>query len=366
MPRLHRSPRALCGAIVALLLSAAPATAQTYTWNGSGTDALWSNPNNWTSTDFGAPPTGSTVVLTGSTQLSNTLDYNFGPASLTFNAGAGAFVVGGTGTLTVGAGGITQQSANNQAFNANLTIGAAQTWTNSGAGVLSLGGTVTGGGNLLTLAGTGGISSCGGTLSLGTGGLTITNTGTVNLGERGHSHRRDDHHQQRRQRFVHGQRDGQPWGKLAHRHRDPQQHLQRHHLRHRRVDQERDRHCDPERGQHLLGCDHDQCRNTPIRHLRLRRRSRGKRDGQQRRDRIGWVRRSISPSSTELTSPPAASSRWAPIAATTSTLVRNRLLRGSPGSHRHVHLFWYDADTSRDQRSPHIHARRRRRNTHGE
>ena len=58
--------------------------------------------------------------MTGNTQLANTLDYDFSANSLTFDAGAGSFVVGGTNTLTIGTGGITVLSNNDQAFNANL------------------------------------------------------------------------------------------------------------------------------------------------------------------------------------------------------------------------------------------------------
>ena len=44
---LHRSPRALCGAIVALLLSAASATAQTSTWDPLTTNQAWTTTTNW-------------------------------------------------------------------------------------------------------------------------------------------------------------------------------------------------------------------------------------------------------------------------------------------------------------------------------
>ena len=47
--------------LLALLLPAAPAAAQTYTWTG-GDAGLWSDPDNW---DNGVPASGDGVTLVG-------------------------------------------------------------------------------------------------------------------------------------------------------------------------------------------------------------------------------------------------------------------------------------------------------------
>src|SRR5262249_31951241 len=95
------SPRNLAAALFAFLLSATPSFAQTYTWSGgSGFSDGWFDGLNWVG---GSNPLDSTtntfVVLTGNTQTTNTLDYDFGTNKLTFDAGAGAFTVNGTNTL---------------------------------------------------------------------------------------------------------------------------------------------------------------------------------------------------------------------------------------------------------------------------
>src|SRR5581483_8599361 len=107
-------------AFAAILAGAAAAPGQTtYTWNGGGADANWSTAANWTATGPGTPPpasdlTNTLIILTGATRLTNTLDYNLSANSLTFDAAAGAFTVNGTNTLTLGTGGITVASNNNQ------------------------------------------------------------------------------------------------------------------------------------------------------------------------------------------------------------------------------------------------------------
>ena len=74
MPRLHRCPRALWGAIVALFLSAAPATAQTYTWTGGGGNALWSTSGNWIKSGgiHPPPPPSQFLVFNNNNQLTIT------------------------------------------------------------------------------------------------------------------------------------------------------------------------------------------------------------------------------------------------------------------------------------------------------
>lgn len=196
MSRPFASLRLLGIALLASLITAGSASAQTtYTWNGGGADANWSTPENWTASAGVPPPTSdltnTLLVLTGNTQLANTLNFDLSANSLTFDAGAGAFTVGGTNTLTLGTGGITVLGASNQIFNAPITLGAAQGWTNNGAGLFTVGGVVTTGGNLLTIDGSGNttmtadISGGGGLTKVGTGTLTLTGnktyTGVTNV-----------------------------------------------------------------------------------------------------------------------------------------------------------------------------------------
>src|SRR4051794_709817 len=121
--------RGLAASVLALLLASAPAAAQTttYTWTGGDIDNFWFSANNWSAVGPASPPPLSNIndtvlVLSGTTRLTNTLDYSFAANSLTFDAAAGAFVVSGTAgeALTLGAGGITVAAgnANPQTFNA--------------------------------------------------------------------------------------------------------------------------------------------------------------------------------------------------------------------------------------------------------
>ncbi len=184
LPNISRTAAPLIAAcLLGLLGSSAQAQTVTYTWNGGG-GANWSDNNNWTG---GAPLSdlvNTLVVLDTSNNLTNTLNYNFSANSLTFASTAGAFIVSGSNTITLGTGGLTVAAgnANAETFNANLTIGAAQAWTNSGTSTLTIGGVVTITTFNLGLAGTGNISfASGGSVSLGSGGITNTNTGTVTL-----------------------------------------------------------------------------------------------------------------------------------------------------------------------------------------
>ncbi len=172
-------------AVVCLFFATASHAQTTYTWNGTA-GPLWSSIGNWTSSpSTGTAPTTDTtntlLVLAGTTQLTNTLDYNLGANSLSFAAGAGAFVVGNSNSssLTLGSGGILVSNNSQQAINAPVILAANQTWTNSGNNLttLQLGGAITTGGSNLSLAGTGNFN----VLQAITGGGTLTKSGTGQL-----------------------------------------------------------------------------------------------------------------------------------------------------------------------------------------
>src|SRR5689334_15252283 len=127
MPPMPLPLRAFCAAIVTCLLAAVPASAQVaYTWTGLGSDAHWNTAGNWSSSSpITNPPPASDLnntflVLTGTTQTTNTLNYDLSANSLSFDSAAGPFVINGTNTLTIGSGGIGVTSNNNQTINANL------------------------------------------------------------------------------------------------------------------------------------------------------------------------------------------------------------------------------------------------------
>ena len=145
-------------------------------------------------------PAGGTDVYFASSNASTanlanaTVDSNLSVNSLTFGTGAAAaspVTLGGAGTITINAAnvgyaagtGIVKQSGSAAvAINAPLALGASQSWTNSSATALTVGGTVALGGNTLTIAG----ANAGGTTisgAIGGGGAVIvTAAGVTTLG----------------------------------------------------------------------------------------------------------------------------------------------------------------------------------------
>jgi len=175
----------LASSVAALLgVSAQPAFAATQTWSGASS-ANWAPVGNWSA----LPSSGDSLVFTSATgsgglTLSDNLmtPATFNVAGITFNSGAGAFVInpatpGMNGfTLT---GGITNNSTSLQTINSAIALSGTQTFTTTaGGGNLALGG---------VLSGTGGLTNNGpGTLTLSasnsySGGTTIS-SGTLNYG----------------------------------------------------------------------------------------------------------------------------------------------------------------------------------------
>ena len=134
-------------------------------WTGVGTNAYWSNADNWN----GTPITpDADLIFDGNVQINNTNDTSSGTSylSLTFRPGAGAFMLNGNPiTLT---GNITNNAGNQQTINLGLNFSTNLTF-NGGGGVADdniVGGLVIGGGLTNTLA-------------AGTATLTLTGVGVL-------------------------------------------------------------------------------------------------------------------------------------------------------------------------------------------
>ncbi len=133
----------------------APRTFATdYIWDGGGVDNNFSTVANWNPNT--APPLSSVVTVlrfAGSTRLAPNAQAPYSVGGIQFDSGAGAFVVGG-GQLTLeGTFQVTQNSASPETINNNLALNAIGVWgTGSGAGALTIGGTVALGNNTLLAA----------------------------------------------------------------------------------------------------------------------------------------------------------------------------------------------------------------------
>ncbi len=171
---------------LATMTYAAPAL-----YDNGGITFNWGEAANWTGNIL--PNNGDDLTfntagnVTGSNNLAQvpvgTNPFLINANSITIGALQPASHLGG-GQLTVGAGGITNNSANTILLDfvgTGLTLGAAQTW-NAAAGALNVTSNVVNGGFLLTVAGasntalSGVISGTGGITKNGAGTLTITGT----------------------------------------------------------------------------------------------------------------------------------------------------------------------------------------------
>jgi autotransporter-associated beta strand protein len=154
----------------------------TATWDGGGSDSNWSTSGNWT----GALVTNAPLIFAGTNGLTPNNDSTAGTAysGMTFNSGAGAFVIGGN-AIDLG-GDIVNNSSSTQTINLGLAL-QQNTNVNAAAGNINIGGAISGafsltanGSNVVTLSGSnsysGGTNVSAGTLVIGAGGALPTNS----------------------------------------------------------------------------------------------------------------------------------------------------------------------------------------------
>ncbi len=155
------------------LLLAGAAFAADRTWDGGGGDANWTSVTNWDG-NATAPVADDSLFFGGTVRLTNTNDLGEGTAfaGLTFNSGAGAFVLSGNG-ITLG-GNVANNDADAQTINLPMLLPATRI-LNASNGNLVVNG---------VLSGTGGLTKLGGSALFLTGdntyeGVTAISTGTV-------------------------------------------------------------------------------------------------------------------------------------------------------------------------------------------
>jgi autotransporter-associated beta strand protein len=160
--------------------------ATTETWNGAGGNANWDTNPNWVST-LAPGYVGDSLVFAGTVNTSPDVDQNYTVAAITFSNNAASFNIGSveSDTLTLAGGGVTNNSANPQTFNAAVALSGTPTF-NAAAGNITVNSAVTGTGGL-TKTGNGTLiftnnNSYTGVSSIQGGTLAVANgtNGTVN------------------------------------------------------------------------------------------------------------------------------------------------------------------------------------------
>lgn len=152
--------------------------ASSLTWDGGAANNSWSSDTNWTG-DLAPGLVGDSVTFDGTTRLAPDVNNNYSVAGVTFNSGAGAFVIGSsTGGVLTNSVGIVNNATSPQTVNVSLFLSAAQTF-NAASGNLILNTNINLDANVLTLDGAAN-TGIAGSIS-GTGGLTKTGNGTLTL-----------------------------------------------------------------------------------------------------------------------------------------------------------------------------------------
>lgn len=167
-----------------------PSFAADFTWDGAGGTGSrnWGNALNW-NTDTALNNDGTDdLFFAGSVKLNPRANGGWDINSMNFSVGAGAFVFSGLtsdeilleGGVGRGGVGVLNSSANLQTINQQISLGASQTFSAVGAGLL-FGGNVNLGSFQLTLSSSGANSITLGNVVSGPGSLTKTGTGSLTL-----------------------------------------------------------------------------------------------------------------------------------------------------------------------------------------
>ena len=98
-----------------------------WTWDGGGTDNLWTDTGNWTLIIGGAPQSGATTMLQfgGNTRLApNNNNVSFEASEIVFMAGSGAYTLTGNPMSLGGLGEIANNSSSTQTVSMAVTLAA--------------------------------------------------------------------------------------------------------------------------------------------------------------------------------------------------------------------------------------------------
>jgi len=177
-------------AFVAGLMLTGAAQAATFTWDGGGANALWSNPLNWA--PDGTPNNDGTddIHMAGVVRTTNRPNAGWDINSLTFDASAGAFTLNkafASDAIALEGGGIVNNSVNSQIINNDISMQASQTF-NAAAGNLTFGGIIDLFSTTLTVDGAnsstfgGVIQGLGTVVKNGAGTLTLSGPSTFSGG----------------------------------------------------------------------------------------------------------------------------------------------------------------------------------------
>ncbi len=186
----------LAAALSASGAMAGSAAAASFFWTGDH-DTVWNTTGgpanvNWSSSDDfdndsnALPGSGDDVYfnLPGAVNLNTTLGQDFSINSLSFTQDdTSGVTIGGGNTLTIGAGGLTNNASASNLISTAVTLGANQTWTNNTSSAVTVSGAVGGSGINLTLAGSetfilSGANSYSGSTSLSGNGTTLDLSGS--------------------------------------------------------------------------------------------------------------------------------------------------------------------------------------------
>jgi len=164
--------------LTAVMTQAYPSFAQV-TWSGTGADANWNTPGNWSAPLADNFNTG--LVFAGTNLLSNTNTLTGGTAtSLLFASDAGAFTLSGS-SITL-AGTITSSAAQVQNIDFGITLSGTATML-TGTGTLAFNGPISGSGGIRgpTAAGTASVLRLTSSNSY-TGDTSFSNFGRLEIG----------------------------------------------------------------------------------------------------------------------------------------------------------------------------------------